>query len=137
MRKLPLITRLESFQSWSARNLRITDGDEGRRLRVTLRSGSRAEQAIIINALLRADLQGKEDRIKDLEGCIRSHEESITELEKRIKVGLFRESHDSYRKSINNLRSNRIPSLRTEIARLKQLTVVRWARYYFGMKDNQ
>lgn len=129
MRKLPSVVPSKDLWPRLARNLRVKEEDGGRRLRLTFRSGSRAEQVIIINALLRADLQAQERHIKDFEHWIRSHEKDIVHLENRIKWE--QKDHDavaSYRKSINDLRSNRIPARRAEIARLKEFKVIKWAK---------
>lgn len=128
MRKLPLVARIKDPRPWLASNLLIKKEDGGRRLRLMLHSGNRADQVIILNALVRADLQVKEERIKFLEKHILSAEDCIVRAERHIKTELNRNIADSFRKGINDLRSDGIPSLRTEITHLKRFAVINWAR---------
>jgi len=128
VRKLPSVAPLKDARPWLTKNLRVTEEDGGLRLRLTFRAGNRAEQVVILNALLRSTLRSSEEYIKFREEGLRSYEACIVELEKRIKSGQHRESVDSYRKGIDELRSIRIPECRAEIARLKQLTVIKWAK---------
>jgi hypothetical protein len=114
---------------WLEKNLRITEEVEGSRIRFTFRAGTRAEQVVILNALLRVPLRNTEESIKFLEESIQQNEESIRRLEKRIESGQQPRMIDTYRKGIDDLRSNRIPALRAEIAaRRKQFAVIKWAK---------
>jgi hypothetical protein len=128
--RLPSVISLkDAAHPWLEKNLRVTQEDGGRRLRLTFRAGNRAEQVTILNTLLRIYIQWEAtDRIKVQEEALRWKEDRIVELEKRIESGQARESADSYRKGINDLRANRIPALRSEIDRLKQVTVIKWAK---------
>jgi hypothetical protein len=130
MDKLPSVGRLkDGFRPWIVKNIRVTSEDGERRLRLTFRAGSRAEQVVIINALLRVYLRGSmEGCIKIQEEALRWQENRIVELEKRIASGQFRDFIDSYRQGINDLRTSRIPATRAEIARLKQNSVIKWAK---------
>ena len=91
MNKLPSVARLkDDFRPWMVKNLHVTQEDGERRLRLTFRAGSRAEQVVILNALLRVYLkQGVEDSIKIQEESLRWKENRIVELEKRIESGQF------------------------------------------------
>jgi hypothetical protein len=127
--KLPSVARLKDAPSWLVKNIRATPENGGRRLRLTFRAGTRAEQVAIINALLRGYLkQWPEDSIKHLEEALRSDEKCVVDLEERIASGQQPHMVDRYRKGINDLRSKRIPGTIAEIHRLKQVTVIKWAK---------
>lgn len=128
VRKLPSVARFKDARPWLEQNLRITVEDGGRRLRLTFKAGKRSEQVTILNELLRVNLQVKKKSIMLDEDYLHWCENCILELEERIKSGRFRESVDSYRKEIEELRSTRIPACHDEIARLKQFTVIKWAK---------
>lgn len=128
VRKLPSVSRFKDACPWLAQNIRIRKEDGGRRLRLTFRAGTRAEQVAILNELLRVNLRAQERGIKFQEECLRSHEECIVGLERRIASGQEPESVDSFREGIKELRSIRIPAVRAEIARMKQFGVVKWAK---------
>jgi hypothetical protein len=128
VRKLPSIAALKDARYWLSENLRVTWDGEGNRLRLKFRAGTRAEQVVILNALLRAYLRATGERIKFHEEALRWNENCILELEKRIESGQQRDWDDSHRKGISNLRSNSIPACRAEIARWKQAAVVKWAK---------
>jgi hypothetical protein len=128
VRKLPSIASLKDARPWLAKNLRITEEEGGRRLRLTFRAGTREEQVTILNAVLCANLQTNESAIQYREECIRSFEAGILELEKRIESRQHPDMVETYRKGIDDLRSIQIPEFRAEIARLKQLAVVKWAK---------
>jgi len=130
MSKLPSLARLkDEFRPWMVKNIRVTQDGE-RRLRVTFRAGTRAEQVVIINALLREYIKGdREQRIKGIEEALRLEEKIATDLEARIESGKEeRKSVDEYQKQINSLRTNRFPALRAEIARVKQIAIIKWAK---------
>lgn len=127
--KLPSIARLKDAYPWLAKNIRVTPEGSGHRLRLTFQAGSRTEQVVIINTLLHVYLkQGPEDSIKNQEKTLRWEEDCVVDLEERIKSGQQPHMDDRYRKEINNLRTNRIPARLAEIARLKQVTVIKWAK---------
>lgn len=129
VKKLPSITPMKDARPWLAKNLRITEAEGGRRLRFTFRAGTRAEQVNILNALLRIYLrQARDERIKFHEEILRRDEKCILELEKRIKSSRDPQEVASYQKGINDLRSIHIPARRTEVARWKQVAVIKWAR---------
>ena len=128
VKKLPSVARLEDARPWLAKNLRVTPGDGERRLRFTFRAGNRNEQVTIINALLRVDLRLTGEHIKWHEEWLRQHENDILRCEKCIESAQPHESVDSERKEINELRTNQIPARRAEIARYKQIAVIKWAR---------
>jgi hypothetical protein len=127
--KLPSVVRLKDAPSWLTKNIKATPESGWRRLRFTFRAGTRAEQVTIINALLRGYLrQSPEDSIKRLEETLRRDEASIADVEERIASGQHPHMVDRYRKGITELRTNRIPATIAEIARLKQITVIKWAK---------
>ncbi len=128
MSKLASLARLkDEFRPWMVKNIRVTkDGEH--RLRVTFRAGTRAEQVVIINALLREYLKGVERQIKAVEFALREEEKTIARNEMLIARGTEdRKSVEEYRKQNNNLRTNQLPARRAQIARLKQNTVIKWA----------
>jgi hypothetical protein len=128
IRRLPSVAASKDARSWLTSNLRVTKEDGGSRLRLTFRSGKRAEQVAILNALLRAYIQAAKEKQRFHEECLRGEEEGIPELERRIASGQHRESIDRYRKAIEDGRSIHIPARRAEIARWKQIAVIRWAK---------
>lgn len=128
LRKLPVIATMKDPRPWLAKNLRVTEEDGQRRLRFTFRAGKRSEQVAILNALLRVNISCQEHGIKSQEYNLHVLEDYIPELEKRIESVQFRDSVDSYRKQIDELRSIRIPKVRAEIARMQQFAVIKRAR---------
>lgn len=126
--KLPSVAPFKDARPWLAENLRITEEEGGRRLRLTFRAGTRDEQVTILNALLRANLQARAEYVKFREEGLRSHENCVLELEKRIESGQQPNMVDTYQKGIDELRSIRIPECRAEITRLKQFAVIKWAK---------
>jgi hypothetical protein len=105
--------------------------DHGRerwpRLRITFRAGNRAEQAAIINSLLRANLRFEEISIKACEDWIRTFETDIGKSDKRIKSSHDPQQIASLQEGIQHLRTQKIPACRDEIARRKQFVVIKWA----------
>jgi hypothetical protein len=128
IRKLPSIAALKDPRYWLSKNLCITWQGEGNRLRLMFRGGSRAEQAAILNSLLRINLRLEAERIKFHEEILRKDEACILDLVKRIESGRQPGMVEDYEKGIDNLRSIHIPARRAEIARLKQIAVIRWAK---------
>lgn len=127
--KLPSVARLNDVQPWLEKNIRITPERGGRRLRITFRAGTRAEQVTIINTLVRAYFrEGVMSRIRFLEEVLRREEDRVVELEERIKSGQQPHMVDRYQNGINYLRINRIPASIAKIAQLKQVTVIKCAK---------
>lgn len=126
--KLPLIARMKDPCEWLAKNVRVREEKGGRRLRFTLRTGTRAEQVIILNAFLRANLSTHESSIKLSEQCLRRREEMIPDLEQRIKSASSFPEAANLRKDLHELRTKHIPELRAAIDRAKQIAVIRWAK---------
>jgi hypothetical protein len=127
--KLPSVAPLKKASPWLAKNIRVVKEKGECRLRLTFRAGKRGEQVAILNSLLRYYLRySVEDDIRIGEKQPLWQENCADELERRINSGQHPESVDSYRKGINELRSIVIPSLRAELARLKQVSVIKWAK---------
>jgi hypothetical protein len=124
--KLPSITSMQDPRPWLAKNLRITEEQSGRCLRFTFHAGSRQEQVVILNALLRVNLYWHDTKWG--EECFRIHQKNILELEKRSKTAQNAQEVASYEKGINELRTTVIPELRSAISREKQFTVMKWAK---------
>jgi hypothetical protein len=127
VKKLPSIDRMEDPRAWLAENQRVTEEKGGRYLRFTFRASTRAEQVIILNAILRANLSTHEGTIKYGEKCLRDYEEMIPRLEKRIKSAQNPQKAASLQESLHELRTKQIPEFRAAIARRKQFNVIRWA----------
>lgn len=127
--KLPCIEARKDPRPWMEKNIRLTTADaEGRRLRLTFRAGNRAEQVAILNAVVRSYLQVMQKHREFLELCLRSEEGYVPSLLKRIEHERDARKIQEYRKSIEELRSSRIPAARARIARNQQITVVRQAK---------
>lgn len=123
--KLPSITSRKDPRPWLAKNLRITE-ENGRRLRFTFQAGTREEQVIILNALLRACLYWHETTIKSTEEIIRMLENQILDLQERSKTNTKEAA--SYQEDIHELHTKQIPACRAAIARCKQFAVIKWAK---------
>lgn len=121
VKKLPLVATVKDARPWMEQNVCVTPEEGRRRLRITFRAGKRPEQVAIINAFLRVNLSEIKDTIKSDEADLHRCENLISKLESR-------DTTQSFREFIHGLRSNRIPQLRAEIARLKQYTVIKWAK---------
>lgn len=130
IRKMPSVARFKDARPWLAENIRIKPEKEGRHLRLTFRAGTRDEQVAILNELMRVNLRAEKTRIKFFEDCIRTHEKRALDLEDCIESGRERDPRyvAKYRKTIDELRSTRIPECRAEIDRMKQVTVIKWAK---------
>ena len=131
IRKLPSVAArkdVKEARSWLAKNIRATKEDEGRRLRLEFRVGNRREQVAILNTLLRVYIQVRTKEQKSLEKHLHWQENCILELEQRIASGQQPGMVNSYRESINDLRSNLIPATRAKIDRFKKIAVIRWAK---------
>jgi hypothetical protein len=128
VRNFPMVARFKDARPWLAENLRVTEEKGKRRFRMTFKAGTSAEQVVILNALLSATLRASERYIKFREEGLRSYENCILDLEKRMKSSQNPQEAATYQMGIDELRSIHIPECRAEIARLKQFTVIKWAR---------
>jgi hypothetical protein len=115
-------------RNWLGDNLRITWEGEGNRLKIRFRAGNRVEQVTILNAVLRSYVRSAKEHQERLEECLREDEKRVLDLEKCMKSTRDPRDIAEYQKGIDNLRSNWIPKRRAEIARYKQLAVVKWAK---------
>jgi hypothetical protein len=126
VKKLSAVAGMKDPRPWLAKNLRVTEEDGQRRLRFTFRAGTRTEQVVILNALLRINLHAEDGAIKWGEECLRWYDKHISDLEKCIKRG---QEVDTYREAINHIRTIKIPELRDAIdSQKKRLTVIKWAK---------
>jgi hypothetical protein len=126
--KLSSVAHLKDLGPWLEKNIRITEEDGGRRLRLTFRAGTRAEQVVIINTLLRYYLrQGVDWRIPGIELALRPIVEGAPRIAKLIK-----EEQDPVRLARWQKGAEdaivREADLRDELARLKQVAVIKWAK---------
>ncbi len=128
VRKLPSIRLAKDPFEWFEQNVRVTPERGGRRLRLTFRAGSRAEQAAILNALLRTYAYVRNLRLPYHERCLQIDEEICRDLEKRIESEKDPGKIAKYREGIYDVRSNMMPATRAEIARLKEIAVIQWAK---------
>jgi hypothetical protein len=129
VKKLPSVAAMKDPRPWLAKNLRVTKEDGLRRLRLTFRAGTRAEQVVILNALLRVNLHAGDGTIKWGEECLRMHEKDIRRLEMLITRNPNPQETAAYQKWIDELSSSRIPELRAAIdSQKKRLTVIKWAK---------
>lgn len=127
--KLQSVAALKKGErEWLRKNLRITKEDEGNRLKLTFQGGTRAEQVVILNTLLDVYIQYKKQKVQYYERGLRSDADCVLELEKRIKSGQHPGMVKTYRKGIEDLRTIHIPATRAEIARLKQIAIIRSAK---------
>jgi hypothetical protein len=125
--KLPSVAAKKDARSWLSENIRVTQEDEGRRLRLKFRAGNRREQVTILSSLLHAYIQARKKKQKSLEKSLRMDEKCVLELKERIASGQHPGMVDEYKKGMEELRSIRIPARRGEIDRYKQIAVIRWA----------
>lgn len=129
VKKLSSVAALKKPLPWLKENLRIREEGGGCHLRLTFQAGNHTEQVIILNTLLRVYIRVvATERIQAHEKGIRWEEARILEFEKRIESGQHPDMVDTYRKGIDNVRTIEIPARRAEIARLKQITAIKWAR---------
>lgn len=126
--RLPSVAALKDARSWLSENIRVTKEDGRRRLRLTFRAGKREEQVAILNTLLRVYIQAGKKKQQFHEYFLRGEEDGIPELEKRIVAEQRPEYIDRYRKALDDARSIHIPARRAEVARWKQIAVIRWAK---------
>lgn len=125
--KLPSIVRMKDPLPWLRKNLQVAEEDGGRRLRFTFRAGTRAEQVTILNANLRANIANRDGSIKNGEEGLRIVEKDLIGVEQRLKSGTD-EFPKQLVEAIHYLRNKQIPEIRAAIDRVKQTTVIKWAR---------
>jgi len=135
--KLPSVARSKDVHPWLEKNIRVMRQNGERRLRLTFQAGGHAEQVVILTTLLRVyrhtprlwvagHIEIQEESLRLDEDCV-----AILEIfQSRARRGEPQRPDrvEGDRQAINNLRNNRIPAGRAEIARLKQITVVKWAK---------
>ena len=126
VKKLKSVTSQKFPSEWMSKNFRVVP-DEGSRLRLTFQAGDRTEQAAILNTLLRTYLRPYGEKRQRLEKNLRYMEAGVPELIKVIESGENPRQEECNRKELERLQAN-IPGRRAEIARLKQITVIRWAK---------
>ncbi len=129
VRKLPSIASLEYKDACSCmeKKFRITEEEGGRHLRLIFRAGSRAEQVVIINALLRTYLELMAKQRKLVEMSLQSVEESVPRLEKAVTTLTDPVVLDRYQKALASAPSQ-IAKDRAELGRRKQIKVIKWAK---------
>jgi hypothetical protein len=121
VRERPNTSREETYS--------ITEEEGGRRLRSTLHGGSRGEEVVILNALIRVYVREMvTESIKRQEEGFRRVDAGILDLQKRIESGQQPDMVDTYSRGIDNLRFVGIPACRDEFARLKPIKVIKWAK---------
>jgi hypothetical protein len=128
MKELPSLVRQKYPWLWLEKHLRVTPENGGRRLRLTFRAGSRDEQRVILNALGRTYLRMfVAYNIKRLELGDRLSEAGKPGLAKLIKET---RNPDSLEKYLEQQARGEIAEAygRAEMARLKQITVIKWAK---------
>lgn len=127
IRKLPAVAALKDPRAWLAKNLHVTQEDEGNRLRVMFRTGSRGEQVAILNSMIRNYLDKTARRLHDLEELLPHHEERAMNLFQAMQKAQDAKSRDSFQRewqATETLASE----IRNEIVRLRRVAVTRWAR---------
>jgi hypothetical protein len=126
VRKLKSVADRKDDYPWLMKNIRVAPDGENR-LRLTFRAGTDAEQATILNSLLCTYLRLSAEKRQRLEKSLRDSDEGTPRLLKLIKD----ERDDNRRKRYQEEweRSKvREADFRSEIARLKQIAVIRWAK---------
>lgn len=113
---------------WLEKTMQVTPEKGGRRLRLTFRAGTQAEQAVVINTLLRIyfRIYVTED-IQNCESVIRSSEEARPRLAKDIKEAPDVATRKRYQMEWDGSKA-RDADLRDKIARLKHVAVIKWAK---------
>lgn len=113
--------------SWMSKNLRVRAEEGGRRLRLIFQAGNRAEQVIILNTLLRIYMRLERKALSQIENGPRKIEEGMPKLEELIKNERNPVLLAEMKKQLESSPS-RIAKLRAEVARLKQIVVIKWAK---------
>lgn len=127
VRKSPSIVALKDPLSWLSKNISVTPEGKGSRLRLTFRAGTRAEQVAILNAVLRDYQQEQTEYRKRIEEKLQLIKKGMPRLETLIATETVPERLERYRKEFEAA-SSRIVELPAEIARCKQIAVVKWAK---------
>ncbi|HEY7154089.1 MAG TPA: hypothetical protein VH575_09055 [Gemmataceae bacterium] len=127
VRKLPSVAALKDPVSWLEKNLRVTPEGKGNRLRLTFRAGNCIEQVTILNSILRVYIQDRAKRIKFREEELRIMEAGEPRLVKLIQETQNPDSLQCYLQQGENARIAEADA-RAEIARLKQVAVIKWAK---------
>ncbi|HEY7425667.1 MAG TPA: hypothetical protein VH682_15660 [Gemmataceae bacterium] len=127
LRKLPSAAALKDPISWLEKNLRVTPEGKGNRLRLKFRAGNCIEQVAILNSILRIYIHHQAERIKFREGELRIMAEGEPRLAKSIKET---QNPDSLQRYLQQWENGKIAEVdaRAEIARLKQVAVIKWAK---------
>jgi hypothetical protein len=125
--KQPSVARLKDVPSWLERDFRVKEEGGGRRLRFTFRAGTRAEQVVLINALLRSYHNGVTQSIKDDEEFLNKFEGKAKEWAEASK-----EERDPTKKAeLQDMAEGmikKIAPVRAEVDRAKQIKVIKWAK---------
>lgn len=118
----------EDFDAWLAKTIRATPEKGGRRLRLTFHAGTQAEQAVFLNSLLRQYIRSiVTEPIEGMETIIRESEEARPRLAKDIKEAPDIATRQRYQKEWDGSKA-RDAGFRMKIARLKQVSVIKWAK---------
>ena len=125
--KMPSVAILNDARPWLSKNLRVTQEKGGRRLRLTFQAGERREQVAIINSLLRITIELHTQKLRNVEARLQRLEEAVPRLEKLVATEKNATMLERYRKDLHETPSL-IADLRAEIARRKQISVVKWAK---------
>lgn len=126
IRKLPAVAALKNPREWLAKNLHVKQENEGNRLRITFRGGSRGEQVAILNYMLRRDMDRTSRRLRDLEEILRHHEERAIHSFEAMQMAQDARSRDSFQKDWEATEAL-VNVIRDEIARLRRVVVTRCA----------
>jgi hypothetical protein len=127
IRELPAVAALKDPRDWLAKNLYVTQENEGNHLRIMFRAGSRGEQVAILNSMLRTYLDRTARRLHDLEELLPHYEERAMNLFQATQMAQDAKSRDSFQKEwqATETLANEI---RDEIVRLRRVDITRWAR---------
>lgn len=113
---------------WLQETMRVTAEKDGRRLRFTFHAGNRAEQVVVINALLRQYIRSiVTEPARNYEKFIHDNEEAAPNVAKLIKEERDVNTRMQYQ-------AQRAASLargeefRAELVRFKQVSVIKWAK---------
>jgi hypothetical protein len=129
VKELPSVARLKEEQvgPWLEKNISAKEENGKRRLRLTFRTGTRSEQVVILNALLHAYIGRTEVSIKICEQALDPSEKRAARYAEAIKKEQEPEQIAALQKLEADTRILGAP-WRDEIARLKQIAVIKWAK---------
>lgn len=129
VRKLPSVApSLRTSFNWLANNIRARPENGGRRIRLTFRAGTRAEQVAILNTTLRDYIRFvKTERIQIAEEWLIRMKEAEPRLLKLIKEEQNPINLKDYLEEQAKAKDTEVYS-RAQIARLKQVDVIKWAK---------